>query len=121
MAHVDERVSKAKARFVLVTPETAKFNRRLKQDARARFPILTDLDSGYALELRLAIKIDDEKRKAMTAAGWDIAQFQDNDNWTLPIPATFVVGQDGRVKARFVDPDYRKRMDIDELVAAVEK
>jgi peroxiredoxin len=121
MAHVDERVRKAKAQFVLITPETAKFNRKLKQDAHASFPILTDLDSGYALELMLAIKINDEKRQAMTAAGWDIAQFQDNDNWTLPIPATFVVGQDGKIKARFVDPDYRKRMDIDELVAAVEK
>ncbi|NJO32795.1 MAG: AhpC/TSA family protein, partial [Rhodospirillales bacterium] len=54
------------------------------------------------------------------AAGWDISKYQDNENWTLPIPATFVVGKDGRVKARFVDPDYRKRMDIDELVAAVE-
>ena len=37
----------------------------------------------------------------------------------LPIPATFVVGRDGRIKARFVDPDYRKRMAIEELIAAL--
>ena len=37
----------------------------------------------------------------------------------LPIPATFVVGTDGIVKARFVDPDYRKRMEIDELFVAL--
>jgi hypothetical protein len=28
---------------------------------------------------------------------------------------------DGRVKARFVDPDYRKRMEIDDILAAVRK
>ena len=42
-----------------------------------------------------------------------------SDGWVLPIPATFVVGRDGLVKARFVDPDFRKRMEIDDLVAAV--
>lgn len=121
MAHVEQRVKKAGGQLILITPETARFNRALKQDAQATYPILTDLDSGYALELQLAIQINDEKRIAMTAAGWDVSLYQDNNNWTLPIPATFIVGEDGRIKARFVDPDYRKRMDIDELVAAVEK
>ena len=39
--------------------------------------------------------------------------------WMLPIPATFVVGKDGRIKARFVDPDYRKRMTIEDLIGAL--
>jgi hypothetical protein len=26
---------------------------------------------------------------------------------------------DGRVKARFVDPDYRKRMEVDDILAAL--
>jgi len=30
------------------------------------------------------------------------------------------VGTDGLIKARFIDPDYRKRMDLDELLAALE-
>jgi len=37
----------------------------------------------------------------------------------LPIPATFVVGTDGEAKARFVDPDYRKRMTIEGLLSAL--
>lgn len=34
-------------------------------------------------------------------------------------PATVVVGTDGLIKARFVDPDYRRRMDIDGMLAAL--
>jgi peroxiredoxin len=49
----------------------------------------------------------------------DIAKFQGNESWMLPIPATFVVGRNGRISARFVDPDYRKRMAIDDLAAAL--
>ncbi len=37
----------------------------------------------------------------------------------LPIPATFVVGTDGRVAARFVDPDYRRRMAIEDMLDAL--
>jgi len=40
-------------------------------------------------------------------------------SWFLPIPATFVVGTDGLIKSRFIDPDYRKRMDLEELLAAL--
>ena len=49
----------------------------------------------------------------------DIAKFQGNDSWMLPIPATFIVGRSGTIGARFVDPDYRRRMAIDDLVAAL--
>jgi hypothetical protein len=37
----------------------------------------------------------------------------------LPIPATFVVGRDGLIRARFIDPDYRKRMMIADMIAAM--
>ena len=55
----------------------------------------------------------------MSARGNVLPKFQGNDTWMLPIPATFVVGQDGRIKARFVDPDYRKRMAVEDLIAAL--
>jgi peroxiredoxin len=38
----------------------------------------------------------------------------------LPIPATFVIARDGIVTARFIDPDFRRRMSVEELIAALE-
>jgi len=55
----------------------------------------------------------------MCQAGWDVAPSQGSETWLLPIPATFVVGTDGLVKERFLDPDYRKRMAIEDLVDAI--
>jgi hypothetical protein len=55
----------------------------------------------------------------MTGIGRSLPVYQGNESWMLPIPATFVVNRDGRITARFVDPDYRKRMAIDELIAAL--
>jgi len=52
-------------------------------------------------------------------AGWDLPTYQGNNAWMLPIPATFVVDTDGRVVARFVDPDYRRRMAIEDMLDAL--
>jgi peroxiredoxin len=98
-------------------PETQKYTRQFKSDSGAPFPVLTDLDNGYALSLNLAIWVGAEIRQLLSYL--DISHFQGANDWMLPIPATFVVGGDGLVKARFVDPDFRNRMEIDDLVAAV--
>ena len=49
----------------------------------------------------------------------DLPAFQGNKSWMLPIPATFVVGRDGLIRARFIDPDYRNRMMISDMLAAM--
>jgi peroxiredoxin len=101
---------------VAIMPELQQFTTQFKTDSGAPFPVLTDLDNGYALSLNLAIWLDAEIQQLLSYQ--DLSSFHGNDGWMLPIPATFVVGRDGLVKARFVDPDFRKRMEIDDLVAA---
>jgi peroxiredoxin len=103
--------------IVAITPG-APFEPREEQ-ANAPFPVLTDLDNGYALSLNLAFWVGDEMKDLMTLGGFVPNEGQGNDAWFLPIPATFVVGQDGRVKARYIDPDYRKRMAIEDLISTL--
>jgi peroxiredoxin len=114
-----DRIRALGAQTVAIMPETQAYTEKFKSEAEAPFPVLTDLDNGYALSLNLAIWVGDEMRKMMTDRRQDVPVYQGNDGWMLPIPATFVVGQDGHIKARFVDPDYRKRMTIEDLLSAI--
>ena len=116
---IEPLVRAAGGQIVAITPELQSFAAEFKAEAGATFPVLTDMDNGYALQLNLAFRIGDEQRLAMSRLGRDLVRFQGNANWTLPIPATFVVGRDGRIKARFVDPDYRNRMAVEHIVAAL--
>lgn len=102
---------------VAIMPEVQHFAEKFKSEADAPFPVLTDLDNGYAMSLNLAIWLGSEIQRLLSYQ--DMKDFHGNDGWVLPIPATFVVGRDGMVKARFVDPDFRKRMEIDDLIAAL--
>jgi peroxiredoxin len=104
---------------VAIMPDRQKFTAWFKADARAPFPVLSDMDNGYAISLNLAFWVGDAMKAAIADAGRDPGASQGSDQWMLPIPATFVVGTDGIVAARFVEPDYRTRMAIEDLVAAL--
>lgn len=120
LAQAQTEVEPFGGQIVAITPDLQHFATALKSDAVAKpFPILTDVDNGYALSLNLAIFVGLEMQKFMKDAGWDIAPFQGNDAWILPIPATFIVGRDSIIRARFLDPDYRKRMAIEVIVDAL--
>jgi len=97
------------------------YGAELKAYAKGPFPVLADVDGGYALQLGLLFWVGDETREAMKAGGFDIAPYQGNETWMLPVPATFVVGPDGLVNARWIDPDYRRRADLDEILEAVRR
>ena len=119
LARTEAEIASLGAQIVAISPETSSWAAGLKAYAKAPFHFLSDLDGGYALELNLLYWLGDEAHRAMAAGGVDLARFQGNDAWMLPIPATFVVGADGVVLARFVDPDYRRRMEVEDLLESL--
>jgi peroxiredoxin len=119
LSEVQEAITSEGASIIAIVPEREHFAARLKADAGLHYPVLSDMDNGYALSINLAIWVGAEVQDLMTRSGRDLPAYQGNEAWILPIPATFVVAQNGRVVARFIDPDYRKRMAVEELLAAL--
>jgi peroxiredoxin len=111
-------LSASGGQIVAIMPDRQKFVAELKSQSNVPFPILTDMDNGYALYLNLTIWVGAEVKKMMEGRR-DLPTFQGNSSWMLPIPATFVVGRHGLIRARFIDPDYRKRMMIADMIAAM--
>ena len=104
--------------IVAIMPDRQKFIAELKLQSNVPFPILTDMDNGYALSVNMTIWVGAEVQKMMEGRR-DLPTFQGNSSWMLPIPATFVVGRDGLIRARFIDPDYRNRMMISDMLGAM--
>jgi peroxiredoxin len=120
MVGLAEIQHKAKpAQIVAISSEIQKYTCELRAEAGAEFPFLTDVDGGYALSINLAVWVDEAMSGMIGGAGWDIPSYQGGTPWVLPIPAVFVIGQDGIIAARHVDPDYRRRMELDALMDAI--
>jgi peroxiredoxin len=49
----------------------------------------------------------------------DVAKVNGDDSWTLPMPARFVIDGGGTIRWASVDPDYSKRPEPAETVAAL--
>jgi peroxiredoxin len=122
LAHAHGEIAPEGGQIVAIIPEREQFALELKSDAQADFPVLVDMDNAYAMSLGVAFWMGDELKQIMLEnPDWHISSFQGNDSWMLPVPATFVVDRDGIITARFVDPDFRRRMSIEELLAALRK
>ncbi|MDX2204998.1 MAG: peroxiredoxin-like family protein [Hyphomicrobiaceae bacterium] len=106
-------------RIVAILPERQEYATRLRNEAGAPFPVLTDIDNGYALSLQLTFWLGEELETYMRSRDIDLGRAQGNESWFVPVPATFVVGRDGIIAARHVDPDYRNRMETQAIVEAI--
>lgn len=118
LAQAQKELAKGEGQIIGIMPDLQKFVAELKSQSNVPFPILSDMDNGYALSLNLTVWVGAELQK-MLQERVNIPSFQGNSSWMLPIPATFVVGRDGLIRARFIDPDYRKRMTISDMLAAM--
>jgi len=118
LAQAHKAVATDGGQIVAIMPDRQKFIADFKSESNVPFPILTDMDNGYALSLNLIIWVGAEMQKMMEGRR-DLPTFQGNNSWMLPIPATFVVGRDGAIRARFMDPDYRKPIAIANVLMAL--
>jgi peroxiredoxin len=105
--------------IVSIVPERAQFSKKMTTDNKLPFRVLSDVDLSYALSLGLVYWIGAEMKAIYDTVGVDLANYQGNGNYFLPLAATFVVAADGTVADRHVDPDFRNRMDIDRMLAAL--
>ncbi len=120
LAVFERQARLAGGRIIAITPDRQPYVGKFKAVERASFPVLTDIDNGYALSLGLAIWVGDEMRGFMESIGRDLGAYHGNNSWFLPIPASFVVDLHGIIVARHVDPDYRLRMELRDMLNALE-
>jgi peroxiredoxin len=118
LAEIQDRIGAA--RIHAISAEQQAYTRELKAESGARFPFLTDVDGGYALSINLAIWVDELMAGLIAGAGWDIPGYQGGQAWILPVPSVFILDRQGVVRTRHVDPDYRRRMELDAIVAGVQ-
>lgn len=105
--------------LVSIVPETGEFSSRMIESNGLTFPVLSDIDHAYALQLALAVWTGDELRALYGRMGIDLARYQASASGLLPIPATLIIGADGCVRARFIDPEFRRRMSVEDILAAL--
>lgn len=108
-----------KVNLVVLSPETRDLPRQLKRQLNLDLMMLADVDYGVAISYGVLFRVPDETKAHYAGLGYDIGRRHGSAEWMLPIPATFVIDQDGVVRGAFVEPDFTIRQEPSDILAKV--
>ena len=83
------------------------------------FPWLRDVGNLIARKVGVAFELPRDLCWAYRELGIDLPKLNQSDRFELPVPATFVVAKDGRIRFAHVEPDYRRRPTVADVLGAI--
>lgn len=108
------------ASLLAVSPQSPDHALSLTEKQELGFPVLSDRDQSTIAAYRLQYLVPSDLQVLYAENfGNDLREQNADGTWRLPVPATFVIDRGGVIRARFVDPDYTKRMEPADVLAAV--
>ena len=99
------------ARLVAVSPETPDNALTTMEKNELRFTVLSDVGGRLADALGIGFELTPAIRARYQAGGYDLPARNGDGRWSLPVPATYVIGRGGRIRFAAIDPDYRARLE----------
>ena len=104
------------ASLVVISPQFEKYSKLMVKKHKLTFPLLRDQDNRLASQFGLTFKLPDDLAELYNQFGIDLVRFNGNDTWSLPMPARFILDQEGNVVSAETDPDYTHRPEPSEIV-----
>src|SRR5271170_6203887 len=120
MSAATPALAAAGATVIGVSPELGHLSFAKSRKRGLNFRMLSDLDNGLALQCGLLFRLTDDIIRDYRAHGLDLAKVYGSGSWFLPIPASYIVLPNGNVSRAFVNPDFRYRMDPEDILQAVQ-
>lgn len=105
------------ATLVGMAPETPDHARDTVTRHEINIEVLSDAGNRVSEQLGLVFELPEALRPMYQSAGIDIPAFNGDDSFRLPVPATYIIGTDGIVKHAFVDADYTRRMEPEDILS----
>ena len=118
-AHIEE-FKAAGAEVVAISPEQPDGGWALQDKLALEFHVLSDDQSKVAQEYGVAYKLP-PKIAMYYQDAFDLHGKNADDSDILPLAASYVIGQDGKIVYAYLDPDYRKRAETKELLKVVQE
>ena len=112
-------LSRAGGTLVAMTPETGGRALAMKRERGLHYEVLVDVDLAVAMAFGIVFRTPPLYLALLRRHGVDLAERSGNPGWLLPVPAAFLVGQDGVVRRAWVNVDFTQRAEPAEILAAL--
>jgi peroxiredoxin len=109
------------ATLVAISQQTPPNSRKAQRDNGLSFPILSDKGGEVGAAFGLRWVVPEDMREVHKKLGGPLPVFNGEDSWTLPMPARYVIGQDGVIVYGEVNPDYTQRPEPGDLFLILDR
>jgi peroxiredoxin len=110
------------ASLVAISPEKPDETLSTAEKNALRFEVLSDVGQRVGQAFGLVYRFTDELRGAYEGFGLDIPLRNGAPGeWSLPVSATYAIGQDGTIVFAHTDVDYRDRAEPREVLNALRR
>ncbi len=119
LSHLTDSIDliKAKGATVLaISPETKENIQKTIQKTKATFPVLADEDMSIMTSYKVSFAVDEKTVNRYKGFGIDFDKANGKNGSNLPVPATYIIGIDGKVKYVFFDTNYKKRASVIDII-----
>ena len=116
MNQILENILREGATLVAVSPQTVKQSFFMADQHKLRFPLLSDSGNQVARQFGLVYRVPEDQQAIFRRSFINLPLANGDESWESPIPATYVVEQDGQLTYASVDPDYTARPEPAEIV-----
>lgn len=103
-----------------ISGETPDNSLTVEEKDSLTFSVLSDTGLAVAREFGIVYEVAPAVRDAMLEFGLDLKSYYNSDKAELPLSATYVVDRTGRIAYAFLDPDYKRRAEPIDILAALE-
>ena len=111
------RVREQGALMVAIGPQTERQSDFMAGHHGLPFPVLSDPGNKVADQFGLVYTIPEYHRTYYRSILVNIPFVNGDESWRLPLPATYVIGRDGRVAFAEAHADFRVRPEPEEALA----
>lgn len=109
-------IREAGASLVVISPQLAEHSAKIAKRHKLTFDVLSDPGNQVARQFGIVHTLPEELQELYRGFKLDLAHFNGDDSWTLPMPARFIIRQGGTIASAEADPDYTKRPEPSETV-----
>ncbi|BDD06375.1 peroxiredoxin-like family protein [Aureibacter tunicatorum] len=107
------------AEVIAITPERQEGIKKLRSKLDLGFNILHDNNMEIMRAYDVNYELPEKQKEKFLKWDIDLKTINAENGENLPVPAVYIVGQDGKIEFRFFDENFRKWVDMDDLIEKI--
>lgn len=104
-----------------ISPEMPDFSLSTRKKNELAFDVLSDQGNKVAQQFGLVLELPEILRPIYMKMGIDIQKHNGDDQFRIPIPATYIISPEGEIVYHFVNIDHTQRPEPADIVEILKK